>query len=74
MNLFRAAAVVLAALASIAAAPATKSNYDPSETFAPFSIDPQPNRYRSGSGLPGPDYWQNRADYTISARLDPLCE
>ena len=71
MKLFRAAAVVLAAIASIAAAPATRSTYNPRETFAPFSIDPQPNRYRSASGLPGPDYWQNSADYTINARLDP---
>lgn len=25
---------------------------------------------RSTSGLPGPKYWQNRADYTIQARVD----
>jgi hypothetical protein len=31
---------------------------------------PGPNRYRSASGVPGPDYWQQRADYTISATLD----
>ena len=30
------------------------------------------NRYRSGDGSPGPDYWQNRADYDIAARLDPV--
>ncbi len=29
-----------------------------------------PNRYRSADGSPGPDYWQQRADYTISAELD----
>lgn len=29
-----------------------------------------PNRYRSADGSPGPDYWQQRADYTIAARLD----
>ena len=29
------------------------------------------NRYRSGDGAPGPDYWQNRPDYDIKARLDP---
>ena len=27
--------------------------------------------YRSGSGQPGPSYWQNRADYQIHATLDP---
>ena len=30
-----------------------------------------PNRYRSASGIPGPDYWQNRADYKIHAWLKP---
>ncbi|HEY0181091.1 MAG TPA: M1 family metallopeptidase [Dokdonella sp.] len=32
---------------------------------------PQPaGPYRSANGLPGPDYWQNRADYAIHATLD----
>ena len=31
---------------------------------------PGPNRFRSANGEPGPDYWQQRADYTISATLD----
>jgi len=31
---------------------------------------PGPNRYRSANGAPGPDYWQQRADYRISATLD----
>jgi hypothetical protein len=51
--------------------PALAANYNPLETFAPLTL-PQPvNRYRSGSGAPGPDYWQNRADYEIHAELDP---
>jgi len=29
-----------------------------------------PNYYRSASGAPGPAYWQQRADYEISAELD----
>lgn len=29
-----------------------------------------PNMYRSASGAPGPKYWQQRADYDISATLD----
>ena len=29
-----------------------------------------PNEYRSASGAPGPDYWQQRADYKIAATLD----
>lgn len=31
---------------------------------------PTPNEYRSGSGAPGPRYWQQRADYSINAELD----
>src|SRR6202171_4634776 len=31
---------------------------------------PGPNRYRSSSGVPGPDYWQQTADYTIAVSLD----
>ncbi|HEX9282475.1 MAG TPA: M1 family metallopeptidase [Gemmatimonadales bacterium] len=31
---------------------------------------PPPNRVRSASGAPGPDYWQQRADYVIRATLD----
>jgi hypothetical protein len=29
-----------------------------------------PNEYRSASGAPGPKYWQQRADYDITATLD----
>ena len=31
---------------------------------------PTPNQYRTGSGMPGPAYWQQRADYDIAVRLD----
>jgi hypothetical protein len=31
---------------------------------------PAPNRVRAPSGAPGPDYWQQRADYVIRATLD----
>jgi len=35
-------------------------------------VYPQPaTAYRSGSGKPGPLFWQNRADYQIKATLDP---
>jgi hypothetical protein len=37
--------------------------------FAPLAL-PAPNVYRDGSGAPGPRYWQNRADYDITASLD----
>lgn len=31
---------------------------------------PTPNSYRTGSGAPGRDYWQQRADYIIEAEID----
>jgi hypothetical protein len=31
---------------------------------------PTPNSYRTGSGAPGPNYWQQRADYVINAEVD----
>ncbi|MFN3848614.1 MAG: M1 family metallopeptidase [Spirosomataceae bacterium] len=44
--------------------------YDHREAFAPlFQFQPG-NPYRSGTGSPGPMYWQNRADYKINAKLD----
>jgi hypothetical protein len=37
--------------------------------FSPLELPPG-NIYRSGSGAPGPKYWQNHADYDIKASLD----
>ncbi len=34
------------------------------------TILPTPNYYRTASGAPGQGYWQNRADYDITAYLD----
>jgi len=31
---------------------------------------PTPNEYRTGSGAPGPKYWQQKADYDIAVELD----
>ncbi|MGI4874679.1 MAG: M1 family metallopeptidase [Janthinobacterium lividum] len=31
---------------------------------------PTPNEYRTASGAPGPQYWQQRADYNIRVTLD----
>ncbi|HWN17445.1 MAG TPA: M1 family metallopeptidase [Gemmatimonadales bacterium] len=35
---------------------------------------PTPNTIRTGSGAPGPDYWQQRADYVIRASLDTVAQ
>jgi len=71
MTVGRVAALVFAALFVVAAAPEPVSGrYNPRETFAPFDLGQAPNVYRSASGLPGPQYWENRPDYRIAARLD----
>ncbi len=33
-------------------------------------ILPTPNEYRTGSGSPGPEYWQQKADYVIDVELN----
>ena len=48
-----------------------KAAFDPVQVFAPLTLPEAVNSYRSGSGAPGPAYWQNRADYAIQAVLDP---
>jgi len=46
------------------------SHYDQHIAFDPLFYSTNGNQYRSASGKPGPDYWQNRADYKIVASLD----
>ncbi|MFG0264852.1 MAG: M1 family metallopeptidase, partial [Rhodopirellula sp. JB055] len=44
---------------------------DPTDKFHPLEPWlPTPNVYRTASGAPGPQYWQQRADYTIDVKLD----
>lgn len=66
-----AAASGAASNPSATSATAPASRYDPLALFAPFDYPQSINRYRSADGRPGPDYWQNRADYEIHAKLDP---
>lgn len=39
------------------------------EQLGPGEI-PTPDRYRAASGAPGPDYWQQRADYSIEVEVN----
>lgn len=48
----------------------TKSVYDQHETFAPLFYPAYGDDIRAADGTPGPNYWQNRADYTINATLN----
>src|SRR5436305_150306 len=54
--------------APIAGQPRERSVAD-SSPFRQLDL-PTPNEYRTGSGRPGPRYWQQRADYRIVASLD----
>jgi hypothetical protein len=53
-----------------AASVARAEPYDPAALFAPRDMGQAVNAYRSSNGLPGPAYWQNRADYEIHVALD----
>jgi hypothetical protein len=66
------ALLALAALSAAGAAQAQAASlrYDPLKTFAPLSLPAAPSTIRTGSGAPGPAYWQNRADFSIDARID----
>jgi hypothetical protein len=61
---------VLTIAAALAAGQAGAAGYDPHIAFAPLTLPGPINDTRSGSGQPGPGWWQNRADYQIHATLD----
>ena len=69
MRRFLFAGLVLAAAVRLpTAAQTTNSGTD---KFAQLeTLLPTPNSYRTASGAPGPDYWQQRADYDIKVTLD----
>ena len=48
----------------------TTSKYNYQEAFAPFFYSKNSTNTRSASGQPGFEYWQNRVDYQLSAKLD----
>jgi Peptidase family M1 domain len=48
-----------------------QTNYHSNNRFEQMGTQlPTPNTYRTASGAPGKDYWQNRVDYDIKAELD----
>ena len=48
----------------------SKSNYNYQEAFAPNFYTKNGTSTRSASGQPGEKYWQNRADYQLTANLN----
>lgn len=58
--------LLLAVFASFATQAQWKGKF---EQLGPNEL-PTPNSYRAGSGAPGPDYWQQRADYVIDVEVN----
>lgn len=50
--------------------PQSASTYDQHEVFNPLFYPATTDVYRSAGGVPGPKYWQNRADYKLDVTLD----
>src|SRR3970282_2960196 len=53
-----------------AATIAPTSNYNYHDAFAPFFYSKNGTAKRFASGQPGAEYWQNRADYQLTAQLN----
>jgi len=48
----------------------SQSKYNQHKVFDSAFLNQPGTAYRSGSGAPGPQYWQNRSDYVIHVGLD----
>jgi len=46
------------------------SKYDQHKVFMPLFYPAGGNEFREAAGIPGPKYWQNRADYKLNVSLD----
>jgi hypothetical protein len=64
----RLAAVCMAILSTLS----LSAQYNPEEAFAPDFYPVNGDDIRTADGRPGPKYWQNKADYNISASLDDV--
>jgi hypothetical protein len=67
-----AAVVVLVALAVSASAQSVQNRkYASPDAFRQLDeVLPTPNQYRTASGAPGHEYWQQKVDYDIDVELD----
>ncbi len=74
VNLFKTCLMVTCLLASNSffaqEAPFTGSQYNYHDAFAPNFYTKNGTDTRSASGQPGAKYWQNRADYNLTASLN----
>ncbi len=62
--------IAMASTAFAQFAPDTTIKYDHQDLFGPITWPVTSGNTRSASGKPGPNYWQNRADYQIHATLN----
>jgi hypothetical protein len=72
ISIFRLSLLAISSLGFVdtIAQEAEKVKYDAHVLFHPlFNFQPG-GEYRTGSGAPGPKYWQNRADYKINVALE----
>lgn len=51
-----------------------QENYNQSKFKQLYQELPTPNVYRTASGAPGPEYWQQRADYKMDITLDEVAQ
>jgi len=65
-------ATLVLAICTTAVFAQDKLGYEPGKVFDPQFLNNPGNEYRSGNGVPGPMYWQNRANYNISCVLDTV--
>jgi len=70
MKLVKLVVTNIIALLFVASLHAQKSNYDHHQAFDPTFMNNTGTDYRSASGQPGPDYWQNSANYNIHVKLN----
>ncbi len=61
-----------AACCIILSALSLRAQYIPEEAFAPDFYPVHGDDFRTADGRPGPKYWQNKADYNITASLDDV--
>jgi len=74
MKGFALVAVASAGILGLSALPARAADFDPKLAFAAQPLPDGVNGYRSANGAPGPAYWQNRVDYSITARIDTVAK
>ncbi len=73
IRLLTAALTLVLISQSTIAQPVDNRKYGQEDKFRQLEeILPTPNGYRNAAGEPGPDYWQQNADYVVDVTLDDV--